>query len=113
MARAMAWLGRQPGGHDTSTLSRQEIARLVNAAASLLRVQCLPRSLVLWHNLREHGTSVQIRLGVSKLADGGLSAHAWVEVDGLALIDDTEKLGRYTVLPSVAIARNLGLSQRD
>lgn len=107
MARTTALLQRlcRYAEGDPDTLAPQEIARLVNAAASILGAPCLPRSLVLWHILHRRGMSTEIRLGVSKLANGNLSAHAWVELDGLALIDDPDILGRYAVLPPVAIAR--------
>ena len=105
MARTTALLGRL-GRHaegDPDTLAPQEIARLVNAAASILRAQCLPRSLVLWHFLRNRGIPTEIRLGVSRLADGNLSAHAWVELDGLPLNDGADVFERYAALPSSAI----------
>lgn len=84
-------------------LTPQEIARLVNAAASILGTSCLSRSLVLWHLLRSRGTSTKICLGVSKLADGNLSAHAWVELEGLPLNDGADVFARYAALPGSAI----------
>ena len=80
MERTRAWLARlgTVAAGDASALAPGEIAALVGAAGALLRAQCLPRSLVLWHFLRDRGTSAEIRLGVAKRADGGLSAHAWV-----------------------------------
>jgi len=102
MTRTMVSLERlgRRGAGDPGALAPQEIARLVNAAASLLRVQCLPRSLVLWNFLRQRGLSAEVRLGVSKLANGGLSAHAWVELDGLPLNDGPDVFWRYAALPS-------------
>ena len=101
MERTRAWLARIGpfAAGDTSALAPREITMLVGAAASLLQTRCLPRSLVLWHFLRERGTSAEIRLGVTKLADGGLSAHAWVELDGLPLNDSLDVFERYAVLP--------------
>lgn len=104
MARTRAWLERL--GHravgDGSTLAPREIASLAGAAASLLRVRCLPRSLVLWRFLRDRGTKVEVRLGVCKLADGSLSAHAWVEFDGLPLNEGPDVFERYAALPLLA-----------
>lgn len=104
MGRTCAWLQR--GGTfaegKPSALTPREIATLVGAVAPLLRVRCLPRSLVLWHLLRDRGTSAEIRLGVTKLADDSLSAHAWVEFDGSPLNDGLDVLERYTALPSLA-----------
>lgn len=102
MARTTALLKRlgRRGEGDSSALAPQEIARLVEAAASLLRVRCLPRSLVLWHFLRHRRAPAEVRLGVSKLADGGLSAHAWLEFDGLPLNEHADVFKNYAALPS-------------
>ncbi len=102
MARTTKFLAR-PGRHaggGLGTPAPQELARLVNAAAAPLRVRCLPRSLVLWRFLRHSGTPAEIRLGVSKLADGSLSAHAWIELDGMPLGDGPDVFERYACLNS-------------
>ena len=105
MARTTALLGRlgRRAKRDPGALAPQEVARLVHATASILGARCLPRSLVLWHFLRHRGMSAEIRLGVSKLAYGNLSAHAWVELDGLPLNDGADVFERYAALPSSAI----------
>ena len=104
MGGARAWLEHlgPRAGRDTSALTASEIASLVGAAGSLLRAGCLPRSLVLWHFLHHGSHRVEVRLGVSKLADGNLRAHAWVEFDGLPLNDGPDVLERYAALPSIA-----------
>jgi hypothetical protein len=102
MARTTALLERlaRRAEDDSDALAPQEIARLVHAAASILGAPCLPRALVLSHFLRCRGTPAEIRLGVAKLADGKLSAHAWVEIDGLPLNDGADVCGRYATFPS-------------
>lgn len=102
MARTTALLGPlgRRAKHDPGALAPREIARLVNAAASILGAPCLPRSLVLWHLLRNRGIPTEIRLGVTKLADGSLSAHAWIELEGLPLNDGADACERYAALPS-------------
>lgn len=102
MGRAHVWLeSRAPlAVRDTAALAPLKIAILVDAAACFLRARCLTRSLVLWHWLRDRGAPAEIRLGVSKRADGGLSAHAWVEFDGLPLNAGQDLLVRYAALPS-------------
>ena len=104
MARTGALLKRlgRAGACDSGTLAPREIARLVDAAAAFLRARCLSRSLVLWHFVRNRGAPAEIRLGVSRLADGKLSAHAWLEYDGLPLNDHADVLQRYAALPSRA-----------
>lgn len=101
MVRTRAALGRlgRRGAGKTEELAPGEVARLVDAAASALRVRCLPRSLVLWHFVRDRSRSVEVRLGVSKLGDGSLYAHAWLEFDGLPLNERADVFERYAVLP--------------
>jgi hypothetical protein len=101
MTRTNAFLVRlgAPDRRKADALAPQDVARMVYAAGSLLGVLCLPRSLVLSHILRQRGISTEIRLGVSKLTAGGLSAHAWVELDGLPLYDGPDVHERYAALP--------------
>ena len=70
------------------------LGRLVNIAArySVLAVNCLPRSVVLWWLLRRAGVAADLRIGAQKEADV-LMAHAWVEFAG-APVGDTGS-GRY------------------
>ena len=103
MVQASTWLARLvPRVAATrGTLAPQEVARLVDAAASFLRVQCLPRSLLLWHFLQHRGVPAEIRLGVATPAAGKLFAHAWVELDGFPLNDRANVHERYAALPSI------------
>jgi hypothetical protein len=103
MESSRAWLARRGtiAAGEGSALAPREIATLVGAAGTLLRARCLPRSLVLWHFLRDRGTPVEIRLGVAKRADGSLSAHAWVEFDGSPLNEGADLFERYAVLPTL------------
>lgn len=104
MARTAAWLERQRPriAHEAESLAPQQIARLVHAAASVLRARCLSRSLVLSHLLRKRGIPNEVRLGVSKLAGGKLDAHAWVEFDGVPLNDGAGLSAHYAPLPACA-----------
>lgn len=100
MERTCMWLRRLAPPAAGVPLSPDKTAFLVGAAASNLRTRCLPRSLVLLHFLRAHGSRAEVRLGVAKLADGSLSAHAWVELDGVPLNDGPDVAERYAALPS-------------
>jgi hypothetical protein len=75
---------RQPrrGGEDRPARIAREV-RLVGIAAELVPsyANCLPRSLVVKARLCHLGVPADLRIGVS-VADSGLQAHAWVEVDG-------------------------------
>jgi len=68
--------------------SAQKVARLEAATARALffRSTCLEQSLALCWMLRRRGMSPVLRVGARKDADR-LEAHAWVEIEGIALGD--------------------------
>ena len=98
MGRTTTWIERLRPRSEDDALPPRDIARLVDAAASLLGARCLSRSLVLWHLLRIRGVSAELRLGVSKPISGRLLAHAWVELDGEPLNDGPDVCQRYVGL---------------
>ena len=60
---------------------------------------CLTQALALSRLLSSHGYTSVIRIGVTR--DGGrFAAHAWVECEGLALMNTSAELQRYTPLLS-------------
>jgi hypothetical protein len=65
-----------------------QMARLVRVATRYSGpwVKCLQRSLVLWGLLRQQGCVSDLRIGVQR-QDGKFTAHAWVEYDGVVLLD--------------------------
>ena len=68
------------------TPSPEALARAVSRAARLVRkTTCLSRSLAGVALLRKHDYPAQLRLGVARGED--LLAHAWVELDGVALLE--------------------------
>jgi len=71
----------------------QKIAKMVQVAAVYGRfgASCLPRSMVLWRFLQRHGIGCDLRLGARR-ENGNFEAHAWVEVDGVAL-NETADVG--------------------
>lgn len=71
-------------------------ARMVDAAAVLVRASCLPRSLVLWRLVRARGGV--IRLGVARPAPQAIAAHAWIELAGRPLNDAADVAERYAPL---------------
>ena len=95
--RTLGWLQTRCARKAASVLPEADAAalgRLVNIAArySVLPVNCLPRSMVLWWLLRRAGVAADLRIGVQKEADV-LMAHAWVEFAGVP-VGDTGS-GRY------------------
>jgi hypothetical protein len=69
-----------------SSVDPAALARMVRVAATYgpFRAKCLPRSLVLWALLRRHGFDPELKIGVRN-GERGFEAHAWVELEGVAL----------------------------
>ncbi len=85
-ARLPAVSNRRAAEAQPSAITAKRLAQLVYAASreGLLTGACLERSLALWWLLRGHSFPAELRIGGRK--DGArFQAHAWVELDGLAL----------------------------
>jgi hypothetical protein len=82
----------------------KSIARLVEAVAKhgVYRATCLKRSLVLCRFLRLKGIQFELKLGASR-GEEGISAHAWVEHQGVA-INDRKDIGEHFKVFSSASA---------
>jgi hypothetical protein len=67
------------------------IARIVKIAAEkgAYQARCLQQTLVLWCLLRRNDIESEIRFGARK-EGGELQAHAWVEVGGVALNEESD-----------------------
>ena len=67
------------------------IARIVKIAAEkgIYQAKCLQQTVVLWCLLRRNHIESEIRFGARK-ESGELQAHAWVEVGGVALNEDSD-----------------------
>jgi hypothetical protein len=74
-----------------------ESARRMTEAASrhgIARGNCLSKSMVLWHLLRWQGLEATLHVGGRK--DGVMfKAHAWVELDGVAINDSADVRERF------------------
>lgn len=91
--RTRRWLlhasrSRAPNTDIVRELPRAE--RLAALAARLGRhgrhqASCLRQALAVEYCLRRDGLPAQLRLGTRKSQDGRMQAHAWVELDGVAL----------------------------
>ena len=77
----------------------QKIAKMVQVAVVYGRfgATCLPRSMVLWRFLQRHGIGCDLRLGARR-ENGNFEAHAWVEVDGVALNETADVGERFKLL---------------
>jgi hypothetical protein len=87
--------------HAASRSDIERLARRITIAAALFpgRARCLEQSLVLWAMLRRSGIDARLRLGVRPHP---FEAHAWVELDGQAILEDPEKVARFIPLPEPA-----------
>ena len=90
----------------TTGRSPETIARMVRIAAEhgLYRAKCLEQSLVLRWLLQRQGIDARIVFGARK-EDEQMQAHAWVEVNGLALSEDNGVYQDFSPLDEL-IARN-------
>ena len=78
--------GTEDGLSPGDSARASAIARIVKIAAEhgCYRAKCLQQTLVIWCLLRRNQIEGEIRFGARK-EGGELQAHAWVEVDGVAL----------------------------
>ena len=92
LCRTQTWLQRLAGSgpmHDAGTIELRAAQRLAQLAAiagrrGALPVTCLPQSLLVFALLRRRGLSPELKLGVRKIR-AAVDAHAWVELQGVAL----------------------------
>jgi hypothetical protein len=67
------------------------------ARISPIPLTCLPQALAAWWMLQSRGHPARLIYGVSNERNTGFSAHAWVEVDGIAVVGGRAARG-FTVL---------------
>lgn len=90
------------------------LARAVDRAVNhhLHPIRCLPRALVLQTLLRRAGVVTELRLGVRREADG-ISAHAWLEADGIPVGEPAGHVEQFAPLnPAGAATALAGLRGR-
>ncbi len=91
--RTQAGLSRLTRKVPPRACSRDDLAaanRLAELAAiagvhGIYSITCLRQALLVQHKLRRRGLATQLRIGAIKNSDGGMEAHAWAELDGIAL----------------------------
>jgi hypothetical protein len=74
---------KQKSSPTTRLSTARDLHESIRLAARLnfLRLDCLPKSIVLSEMLVSKGIVAHIKVGVAKDSGGGLASHAWVEVD--------------------------------
>jgi len=98
MRRTQSILRRLPSaGLWGGRIEPSRVARIVEIASrrGIIRAKCLPLSLTLQSLLAVSGVSAELRLGVRKCG-GRLEAHAWVEHDGMPLLEAAGAHDRFT-----------------
>lgn len=66
------------------------IVRSVHALGPRIGARCLPQSLAAGRMMRSQGIDAHIRIGVARSDNGsGVHAHAWIELDGCALGEES------------------------
>ena len=80
----------------------ERVAWAVRAVSARAPVEttCLPRSVAMRHMLRQRGVPATLKLGVRREGEA-ISAHAWIEVDGRRIGEETEP-GRHLPLESAS-----------
>lgn len=108
LKRTLKLLSRVPRGgsrrdeHDqTLTTEAQAVDRASRATGM---GTCLSKSLALYLRLRRKGIDARLRIGVAK-GGGALSAHAWLERDGLVINGGHETAGSYPAFPPIEVGR--------
>ena len=93
-------LGHSRAAGDSELVS--EVCRRVAVAAVLYpgRARCLEQSMALYVLLRRRGIAADLRLGVQPYP---FNAHAWVELNGVALNEEPEIISQFVPLEGFAI----------
>ena len=85
--------------HGEQITAGRRVERMVRAAAcgGVFRPNCLTRSLVLHRQLQRKGLCSRLMFG-TRVGQNDLSAHAWIELDGIVLNDDADVRVRFDAL---------------
>jgi Transglutaminase-like superfamily len=83
-----------PGGEVGPSEGQADLDRLLAlfklvAAEHALRVSCLPRAIALRRMLARRGLAARVNIGFS-LASSPPLGHAWVELDGVPVLEDPD-----------------------
>jgi hypothetical protein len=87
---------RKTERHEAAIARALHISRLVGLASrhGICEYNCLQQSLTLWWLLSRNGIRGKFHIGARKEA-GWLNAHAWIEIEGLVLNDNSDVRRRY------------------
>jgi hypothetical protein len=91
------------GGNSARLETDSELPRRISRAISLAannvpwRADCFPQSIAARMLLRRHGYASALHIGVARIGDGALAAHAWLTC-GETVVTGGALLERYTEL---------------
>ena len=93
-----------PDGSGTVVLDHVAVGRVVWALDKVSRHMpwastCLTRALCARFMLGQAGQGTEFRLGVARRDDGGISAHAWLEVGGNVIVGEDGDPSSFTRVP--------------
>ena len=88
------WMAKRPSSACSAEIREARIASvrrlLAQGGRLVISGNCLERSLVLHRFLGEVGASPKLVMGVNR-SDESVGGHAWIEVDGTPLADETTR----------------------
>lgn len=97
--RIIAMISKPRGTAIACSLSPEKMSWAVASASRFVPrgSNCLVRALSTELILRRFGYPAELKIGVAKTEEGGLTAHAWLESSGRIVIGEFD-LGRYSAL---------------
>jgi hypothetical protein len=98
--RLLERVAREPTElHNTDNLSERIAWAVAVASQCIIGATCLTQALAAQVLFRRRGYPSCLRIGVAKIEEARLDAHAWVESQGKIVIGGAEGMSRYTLLP--------------
>ena len=85
-----SWLTRKAPprpcpGDELARANRLAELAAIAGAHGIYPITCLRQTLLVQYLLRRQGLSARLRIGAIKNTDSSIQAHAWTELDGIAL----------------------------
>ncbi len=103
MAQFFSWAANQRLLHHLPIFQHyyemERLTRFADLAARVIRSDgpCLLRSVLLFWLLKVRGGQPQLLIGVNK-DNGNLNSHAWIELKGKTIGDETAMVRRFNIL---------------
>lgn len=99
--RAAHYLAGHRAAEVDEKLIRDTLKSVVTATAFYPgRSKCLEQTMTSYVLLRRRGAAVRMRIGVQPYP---FFAHAWLELNGVPVTETPEVVGRFALLPDIAV----------